>query len=71
MGNCLDFCGNQSLNIENENFHRETSFSAKNKDKNLRISLKDFKKLRLLGQGALGTVFFVEMKKTSLIIIII
>lgn len=62
MGNCFDHCGTNMIRVNSKLF-KDNPFEEKNP--NPEIGLKDFEKLKILGKGALGTVFLVKMKKTS------
>jgi len=57
MGNCFGKCG------LNDYFPQDSNPIIKDQD--WAPCLDDFQKLQILGHGALGTVFLVEMKKTS------
>ena len=57
MGNCvLEHCFLAETNLQNLKSKPKPEYVPK---------LQDFKKLKVLGNGSLGTVYLVQMKKNS------
>ena len=64
MGNSFETCCANSK--PNHTFDDKFfANSPEEKLKNLKVNLKDFNRLKVLGRGALGIVYLVEMRKTS------
>lgn len=64
MGNCFEQCGSKIMRLDSKNF-KYNPFEEKKIEQS--VNVKSFKRLKVLGKGALGTVFLVEMKHTSFV----
>ncbi len=67
MGNSFETCcANSKPNLTfDDKFFANPKLASEQNPKNSNVNLQDFKRLKVLGQGALGIVYLVEMRKTS------